>query len=308
MNEGEHKEKEREFHKFIVSEYLRYGSVDELFKENNYDIPISYPGVHHLLDRWGIVKAAGPNTSLAESIGFLVRMVEERIPLERLYKKMPPSFSPSMATLHRMYRDVKEQVKKEIEERTPRRTGTALVIVPEFDEEVVLVGKDISPPRPSMGKMFGSASLPMGYSKKNEEGETSILRVLQQEVFTKSAINQNMPDVIGKNPEPFMYVDIADVRVGVFRLVLPRRYSDQSLFFSHKLKKHRFTAVNGFSLTDLKAHKYRTGVVEIVLGYRSYLNSFRENKSIRPIYASSYLNLGLRSLHLARQHYLQEQA
>lgn len=300
MNELDQKEREREYYKFIVSEYLQYGSVDEVFRANNYDIHLSYPGVHHLLDRWGIVKAAGPNTSLVESIGFLVRMVEERIPLERLYKKMPPSFSPSMATLHRMYRDVKKQVKTKIEKRTPRRTGAALVIVPEYDERVVLVGKDMSPPRPSMGKMFGSVSLPMGYSRKSEERETSILRVLQQEVFAKNAINQNMPDVIGKDPKPFMYVDIADVRVGVFRVVLPRECSAQSLFSSHKLKKHHFTAVNGFSLTDLKAYKYRTGVVEIVLGYRSYLNSLRENKRIKPIYASSYLNLGLRSLYLSR--------
>lgn len=307
MTEGEQKEKEQEFYKFIVSEYLRYGSVDEVFKANHSDIPISYPGVHHLLDRWGIVKAAGPNTSLAESISFLVRLVEDKIPLERLYKEMPPSFSPSMATLHRMYRDVKNQVKKKIEERTPRRTGTALVIALEYNEETVLAGRDVSPPKPFMGT-FGSLSLPMGYSKKNEEGETSILRVLQQEVFTKNAIDQNMPDVVEKNPKPFMYVDIADVRVAVYRIILPSEYSDESLFFSHKLKKHQFVPVSGFSLDDLGGSKYRTGVVEIVLGYRSYLNSLRENKNPRPIYASSYLNLGLRSLHLSRQHYLQERA
>ena len=71
-----------------------------------------------------------------------------------------------MATLHRIYRDVKKQVKTGIEERTLRRTGTALVITTECNSERVLLGRDVSTPRLDLGKSFGSVSLPMGYSKR----------------------------------------------------------------------------------------------------------------------------------------------
>jgi len=62
------KEKEDAFNRFIISEYLKYGSVDEVFRRNDYNLPISYPGVQRLLDKWGIVKAAGPNTLLTEAL------------------------------------------------------------------------------------------------------------------------------------------------------------------------------------------------------------------------------------------------
>ena len=94
-----------EFERFIVSEYLRYGSVDEIFRQHNYrPLGISYPGVYHVLKRWGVVRALGrTNTPLTESIEFLVRKIEGKIPLETLYRRMPPSFRPSMATLHTIY-------------------------------------------------------------------------------------------------------------------------------------------------------------------------------------------------------------
>ncbi|MFH1792433.1 MAG: hypothetical protein ABH819_02190, partial [Patescibacteria group bacterium] len=66
------KEREKLFNEFIVSEYLKYGSVDEVFSKNNYDLPISYPQVHRILDKWGIIKSVGPNSKLSEAICFMV--------------------------------------------------------------------------------------------------------------------------------------------------------------------------------------------------------------------------------------------
>lgn len=96
------KESVLKFERFIVSEYLKYGSVDEIFRQHNYRaLGISCPGVYHVLKRWGVVRALGrTNTPLTESIEFLVRKIEGKIPLETLYRRMPPSFRPSMATLH----------------------------------------------------------------------------------------------------------------------------------------------------------------------------------------------------------------
>src|SRR3972149_4019713 len=99
--------REAEFNRFIVSEYLRYGSVDEVFKHNDYKLPISYPGVQRLLDKWGIVKAAGPNTRLSGPPAFLSQLSNEKVPLETLYRNMPPSFKTSMGRLHRILTTVR---------------------------------------------------------------------------------------------------------------------------------------------------------------------------------------------------------
>src|SRR3990167_4843319 len=152
------KNTEFEFEQMIVAEYLKYGSVDELISANEYSLPISFAGIHRIVDKWGIVKAAGPNKPLTECISFFVRLVEEQIPLESLYKNMPPSFTPSMTTLHRIYRHVKEEIKKEIENRSMRRYGTAVLLTPQGNPFCALVGRDTSPARPDVCKKFGSHS------------------------------------------------------------------------------------------------------------------------------------------------------
>jgi len=220
--------KEEEFNRSIVAEYLKYGSVDELFRENDYNLPISYPGVQRLLDKWGIVKAAGPNTRLSEALAFLSSLSKEKIPLETLYRNMPPSFRTSMGTLHRILSYVRKG--------TIRRVGTALVISPNNNPNLVLVANDVSTPRLEVGKPYGAISLPMGYSSRTENKETSILRVLQQEVFTRQAIDRTLPfDEVVNGSEPFMYMDIADVRVAIYNLILPDWLSGKENFSSFKL-------------------------------------------------------------------------
>lgn len=285
--------REEEFNKFIISEYLKYGSVDEVFKANDYSLPISYPGVQRLLDKWGIVKAAGPNSVLSDSIGFLVRLVETNIPLESLYKRMPPSFSPSMTTLHRIYRNVKKDVKKEIEKRDMRRVGTALIVTGASQREI-LIGHDVSTPRTDLGKAYGAMSVPMGFSKRTEARKSSIIRVLQQEVFTTQTIERSLNfDELVEKPQLFGFIDIADVRVSVYHLRLPDETLRSESFSSFKLKNFQFLNVDDVLSGGLNL---RQGVREMTAGYLRYIQNLDEG--ISPIYINSQLNQELALLSL----------
>jgi hypothetical protein len=277
------KEKEEEFNRFIITEYLKYGSVDELFRRHSYNLPISYAGVQRLLDKWGIVKAAGPNTRLSEALAFLSGLSNEKIPLETLYRNMPPSFKTSMGTLHRILTHVRAG--------TIRRVGTALVVSPGDNPSLVLVANDVSTPRLEVGKPFGSISLPMGYSRRTENKETSILRVLQQEVFTKQVIDRSLSfDKVLGSPNPFMYIDIADVRVAVYSLSLPDWLSATQNFSSFKIKDHRYLHVS--EIVKGKRN-FRAGIREIALGYKRFLMEPERDFVINPIWQKSVLNFEL---------------
>jgi len=280
------KEKEDAFNRFIVSEYLKYGSVDELFRRNDYNLPISYPGVQRLLDKWGIVKAAGPNTLLTEALIFLEELSLEQIPVERLYRRMPPSFKASMGTMHRILSYIRSE--------TIRRVGTALVMTPKDNPNLILVGNDVSPIiRTEVGKPYGSITFPMGYSKRLESPETSILRVLQQEVFTVPTIEKKgvAQRVIPETPKPFMYLDIADVRVSVYQIILPEELSETRSFTSFKIQNHKFLDTSDLGV---KRKGFRTGIVEIAQGYSRFL---REGASA-PIYSTAQINRKLALLPL----------
>jgi hypothetical protein len=258
------REKEQAFYRFIVAEYLKYGSVDEVFKRNDYNLPISYPGVHHLLDRWGIVKAAGPNTRISEAITFLSCLAQEKIPLETLYRQMPHIFQTSMGTLHRILTYVRSE--------TIRRIGAALVLSPQNNPEKVLIGNDISPiSRTYLGKKYGDISLPMTYASRDEARETSILRILQQEVFTQNTINKDRRfySIIPYRPQPFMFLDIADVRVAVYQILLPEEFSSLKSFSSFKIEDYLFISVQELAAGN---RSFRAGIQEIGRGYLRYLN------------------------------------
>lgn len=285
-----------EFEKFIVAEYLKHRSVDEMFRANAYNLPVSYSGVYHILERRGVVRAIGrANTPLSECIGFLVRMVEEKIPLETLYKRMPHNFAPSAYTLHTVYRKVKKEVKKQIKKRDMRRVGTALIITPEDSSKTFLIGRDVATPRLDVGKPYGAISLPMGFSKRGER-EKAILRVLQQEVFSKKLIDDleeflNITENIVKDPRPFMYLDIADVRVSVYHLKLPQELSGLHNFFSFRLKNYRFTTFDKIIAMSKDKNLLREGMFEMAEGYVNYQKTLESAESgIRPIYKTSFLN------------------
>jgi hypothetical protein len=276
------KEKIEQFNKFIVAEYLKYGSVDEVFWRNNYDLPISYPEVHRLIKRWGIIKSAGPNSILSEAITFLTLLSQQRIPLETLYKRLPPSFKTSMGTMHRLLHNIKEGI--------IRRVGTALIISPRENLNLALVGNDVSTPRLELGKPFGSTTLPMGYAKEDENPRDSILRVLQSEVFTQMAIEQTLPmEIIPPKPKPLMFVDIADIRVSVYQVKLPEELGRSCNFASFKVQNHRY--LRAVELTNGgEEYNFRAGIKEIGAGYQEYLEKYTEGALVEPITARCFLN------------------
>jgi hypothetical protein len=271
---------ENKFNKWLVEEYFKYGSVDEVLKEHKFDIPISYAQYQRVLDKWGIVKAAGPNNKLTETLDFFYNLTEKNIPLEELYKRIPSSFRTSAATMYRILSYMKEGI--------TRRVGTALVITSYDSERKILVGKDVSTPRVELGKPYGSISIPMGFSRKRDPREMAILRVLQQEVFVKKAIDKKMPKVIPPLPKPFMFLDIADVRVEVFHIKLPKKWSNIRSFSSYKMKNYKF--INMDSVEGKKKLNLRIGISEAFKGYKKYLKLRKRNLSFNPLQYKSNLN------------------
>lgn len=288
-----------DFERFIVSEYLKYGSVDEVFRSNCNSLPISYPGVYHILEKWKVIRSVGRNhTPFVSVISFFARLIEEKIPLRTLYNKMPKELLPSFSTLHLIYRNFKKEVKKEIAKRDLRRRGTALFISPERSPFLFLVGRDTSFPDQNLGKYYGSLTLPMTFSGISERNIVSIKRVLQQEVFSKKVIEKpgafdKFLDFLPTDLSPFMYLDIADVRVSVYHIILPEGIAKIENFSSFRIKNFSFISFN--LLKRLKKVKLlRCGVWEMAKGFRDYYLSV--NKVLQPIYQESFLNLDLREM------------
>lgn len=274
------REREEIFNKEIIGEYLKYGSVDEVFKRHGYDLPISIAGYYRLLDKWGVVRAAGPNNKLAEAIEFLEELALEKIPLERLYKRMPPSFKTSAVTLHRILSHIKKGV--------IRRAATALVISSERDPNRILVGRDVTAPRLEYGKYYGAFSVPMTFSKRNESKERSILRVLQQEVFSKQTVERNFPyEVIPDEPEPFVLLDVADVRLAVYHLALQGRQAEKEQFHSFKLVEYDYL---DRAEIEERAGEFRVGVAELVKFYEKYKTAMQKGEVVNPKVEVSWLN------------------
>jgi len=250
--------KEEEFNRKIIWEYLKYGSVNEVFVRNRHDLPISVAGFHRLLNRRGVVKAAGPNNKLAEAVEFMERLARERVPLERLYKKMPPSFRTSAVTLHRVLAYVKRGV--------VRREAVALVITPAEEERKVLMGRDVTSPKLKYGQIYGAYSLPMTFSKRHEEPRTAIRRVLQQEVFSSQTVEGKFPEkIISGEAELFLLFDVADVRLRVYQLVAPAGIG-LGEFNSGKLVDYRYWDWDEV----VGKEQFRVGMVEIVGFYKKY--------------------------------------
>lgn len=279
-------EREERFKTSLVSEYLKYGSVDEVYKIHRYDLPISYASFQRLLAEWEIVKAAGPNGRLSETVTFLARLAEEKMSVEALYRRMPPSFRTSLATMYRVYQHVKEGI--------TRRAGTVLVVTPSEDPYKVLVGNDVSTPRLELGKPYGAVSFPIGFSRKSDSNSDMIKRVLQQEVFTKQTIARFFPDaVIPQSPEPFLYIDVADIRVSVYSLTLPKNLSSLESFSSFKLENHRFLEVTDIISQHLEGKNLRAGMSEIADVYTKFLVQGEGSEAFTPYYEKSSLNNAL---------------
>lgn len=273
-------EREIEFYKPLIALYLKYGSVDQVFASQYYNTGVSYPHFHRILNDWGIIKSTGPQSHFAEAIFFLTTLAKDKLPLESLYKTMPPSLQISAGTLHRILSYVKRGL--------TRRHGTALLVSPESSPDLVLIGKDISTPRPELGKPFGSYSLPMTYAKGDESNHDSVLRTLQQEVAASLTVNRQLPPhFIPNNPSVSLTIDIADVRVRAYRLIIPDEMIER--LDSYKLADLTFTPLNQISQqTSFNSH-YRAGVPEIAQAYLE----IRDKSLATPPHYDSLLNRSL---------------
>jgi len=273
---------ENKFNKFLVEEYLKYGSVDEVFRKTEFNLPISYAGYQRVLDKWGIIKAAGAHSTLSEAVDFLYELAQHSISFESLYKKMPPSFRTSAVTLYRILSYVKEGI--------TRRVATGLIITPFGNNRKILMARDISTPRLELGKPYGALTIPMGFSRKRDPRETAILRILQQEVFSNLAVGKKTPKIIPEVPKPFMFLDIADVRVEIFDIKLSKRWTGIKNFSSYKLQNFEFVDIDKLPTSR---QLFRIGVSEAVEGYKKYLEIKRRNLSFNPLQYKSRLNYHL---------------
>jgi len=273
-------EREIEFYKPLIALYLKYGSVDQVFSSQYYNTGVSYPHFHRILNEWGIIKSTGPQSHFAEAIFFLTALAKDKLPLESLYKTMPPSLQISAATLHRILSYIKRGL--------TRRHGTALLVSPESNPNLVLIGRDISTPRPELGKPFGSYSLPMTYAKGDESDHDSVLRTLQQEVAASLTLNRKLsPNLVSEKPGVNLTIDIADVRVKTYRLIIPDSLIEK--LDSFKLADLTFIPleqIGGISSLD---SNFRAGVQEIAQAFLE----IRDKSLATPPHYDSLLNRSL---------------
>lgn len=252
-------QREREIELEVVSSYLKYGSVDAVLAKSRFGLPYSVMSIYRLLDSYGVVKSASRNSRIDEALAFMTYLAQEKLPLERLYNRLPPSFETSAQTLHRILSHVKKGI--------TRRAATALVISPETGPQNFLIAKDNSSSNLSLGKMVGNYTLPMTFSKKAESAGQSILRVLQQEVFSQSVLDRNFPyEIIPGSPKPIWQVEILDIRLSVYALQAKRQQLDK--LSSFRLSDYQF--VNKVALENFKGN-LRPGVWEIAEVYEKAL-------------------------------------
>lgn len=300
---------EKELLNNLVTQYFQSGSVDQVMRLNP-SSGVSYAELHRELDRRGIVKLKGTGrTSLAHAIFFFSSLLNEKIPLQELYKRhMPPSFKDSISieTLHRIHSYIRKQLVEGLDKekrQKHRRYGSALLITHPQNEELVLIADDVSPPNDRYGKRYGAVTIPIGFSNKNKY-EEGIMRIFQQEVATPFAINGLLrPDsdvtskVLPKNPRPFNYIDIANVRVATYVIALPEELSDLSMLSSFKLKNYRWVSAYEISAISPSDPSVRSGVTDIVSTYSHIING---DDIDLPVKQPSWLNLQIANLSIKK--------
>lgn len=278
------------FKKLLVNDYFRYGSVDDVLRVRNYRI--SWAAYHRVLNEWGVIKhvEGRPRVGLSQILMFFETLLEKRIPLETLHSQMSSSFDVSRSTLHR--------IRRNIEARVVRSAGTILIVTPQENPELVLVAHDKSTPRPEVGKLSDSLSLPMGYSRLREPHQRAIGRVLQHEVFTQLVVDEGATFLESLDcPDPFKSVIVTDIRVRAFHIKLPKVRPE---FFSYKLQDHHFVPVGWLLGLDPARDNVRPGVIEATQAYKQVVLGGSWEESVDSL---SLLNLGLLNLRGAHSNY-----
>lgn len=253
-----HKPANISFEEYLIREYFRLGSINKVFEDHKYDLPISFAGFDRVLSRFGIVKSAGPNSKISESLYILSLLANYKIPLEKAYHlHAPKNIQVSTNTLHRIFHYTRLGL--------TRRQAAALIITPKGQPNKVLLGNDLSLTKSSIGHK-GDYSLPMGHSKTGEPLRDTITRIMQNEVFTEKSIKQCFPwQVIPEHIKPLVCVNVADILVSIYKIEIPQKYRQ---FQSYKLSNIKY-----YELDDLPTKSFRPGVKEILNYYKNQDNS-----------------------------------
>jgi len=259
-----------DFEKQLISEYLKYGSIDKVFQKHHQNLPISFAGYARLLSKFGVVKSAGPNSKLSESLYILSLLANYKIPLERIYHQHAPhSLQISTNTLHRILHYIRLGL--------TRRQGVVLIITSLNEPYKVLTGNDDSLNSQSIMGKKGDLTLPMGHSKIGENPQDSIARILQDEVFSQSVIKQSFPwEIIPVHPQPLVNINIADICITVYKLELPLNHPR---FSSFKLKNLQLLDIDRINFNEA-----RPGIKDILDAYTS--NSYVEFRNGIPTITS----------------------
>lgn len=244
---------EKDFERLLISEYIKHGSIEQVFSSHKYTLPISFASYHRLLNKNRVIKSAGPNSKLSESLHFLSELSNYKIPLERAYHKhAPASMQVSTNTLHRMLHYTRLGL--------TRRRGTALLVSPESNKNIYLLANDKSLTNPDLGQA-GDFSLPMSHSRADEKPTDAITRVMQQELYCDRLCGGNFPwELIPQDPKPLMNIHIADIKVTVYRIIIPDGMLD---FSSFRLDNYSF-----FEPEKVTKLKLRPGVEDIINKYQ----------------------------------------
>lgn len=275
------KDKDLSFEQLLVSEYFKHGSINKVFQVHKYNLPISFAGYDRVLSKHKVIKSAGPNSKISESLYLLSLLANYKIPLEKAYHLYAPkTMQVSTNTLHRILHYTRLGL--------TRRQGVALLISPSNDPSKILIGNDNSLTNPELGKK-GDFSLPMGHSKLGEPIKDSITRILQNEVFTNDVIEGIFSDsIIPKHIKPVMYINIADICVSVYKLEIEPK---KCKFSSFKLSNLKF-----FDINDLPKVGLRPGIAEIAKNFTT--QSYSKNDGFINTYQS---DLNSKIYALARQ-------
>lgn len=260
-----------------VMKYFELGSVDMVVRQHPLE-GVSTSELHRQLNERGVVKLRGPNTGMKNAFLLLWEILNERLSIESVYKSMPASIQEGMSieTLHRIWQNL---AFADTQENKVRRFGTMLLIHPESKDNLLLVGRDVSPPSDRYGKRFGAWTFPMGFRPK---GNTRLgaLRILQQEVATPLAVRGMLsPDsdmarqVVPEGIRPLMKLNIADVRVDVVSLSAPERVMSFDGFGSScKLTDFQWVPVSTLARELPDDPFYRSGVIDAARGYLGILH------------------------------------
>lgn len=254
----------------LISDYLRYESIESVFKKYKYNLPISFAGYARLLSKKNIVTTAGPNSHLSESLYFFSLLKEYGGSVSKLHQKL--GLNISTQTLHRILHNIRFGI--------TRRYGTALIIEDEKAPGNILLGQDNSL-HGKLGKR-GDWSLPMSHTREQDSHYSSILRVLQREVFTDQTTNNSFPyEVLRQNLSPIFCINITDINVRVYHLKIDGSKYD---FSSFKLDQHKFVPTN-----TINSLVTRPGLKDIIQNFNNLDGEKSLNSNLNNALIKSYM-------------------